>query len=496
MTALDIIKDKTLSFEQIVVGLAREAENQLNVLEVGPAVQRLLEAGIICDMSEGKAPYKPRYVLPDYEKFMKQGSKFLRLEPPTDIWEAVHNLLILYRHVPSVTTQPVYLGNIDKLLEPFIEDEAEARKAIKLFITHIDRTITDSFCHANIGPEETKAGHIILELEEELQNSVPNLTLKYQKGVTPDAFAEKAIKTAIATAKPSFANHEMFVREFGDAYGIVSCYNGLHVRGGGYTLARLVLSKLAERAGSIDDFLEYLLPNAVSLMAGLMDERIRFLVEESTFFETNFLVKEGLVERDRFTGMFGIVGLAECVNKLLGARVQSDRFGHSLKADDLGVKIVEKIQSELDKRDNKYCVETNNKFLLHAQVGIDSDFGISPGCRIPIGEEPPLLDHIKQTATYHKYFPSGIGDIFPFDSTVKNNYAYVLDIYKGAFNQGMRYISTYGMDADVIRITGYLVKRSDIEALERGEVVLNDAVLLGMEAARHNKILERKVRDV
>lgn len=496
MTALDIMKDKSLSFEQIVVGLAREAENQLDVLDISSETKGLMEDGIICDMFEGKAPYKPRYVLPDYEKFMKQGSKFLRLEPATDIWEAVNNLLILYKHVPSVTMQTVYIGNIDTLLEPFINDEVEARKAIQFFLTHIDRTITDSFCHANIGPEETVAGNIILEVEEELQNAVPNITLKYQEGVTPDEFAQKAIKTAIATAKPSFTNHEMCVNDFGTEYGIVSCYNGLPIRGGGFTLTRLILARLAARACSVEDFLDVRLPNAVHLMADLMDERIRFLVEESTFFETNFLVTEGLVERDRFSGMFGMVGLAECVNTLLNATEQTDRFGHSEKADQLGVQIVEKIESELDKRHNKYCVATNNKFLMHAQVGIDNDFGISPGCRIPIGEEPPLLQHIKQTAQFHQYFPSGIGDIFPFDHTIKNNYGYALDIYKGAFKAGMRYISTYGSDSDVIRITGYLVKRSDMEALNSGKVVLNDAVVLGATAAKQAKILERKVRNV
>ena len=116
--------------------------------------------------------------MPDYEKFMKEGSKFLGLTPPKDIWEAVNNLLILYKHVPSITSFPVYIGNIDTLLEPYINDEKEAFHAIKLFLTHIDRTITDSFCHANIGPMDTKAGRLILKAEKELTNAIPNLTLK------------------------------------------------------------------------------------------------------------------------------------------------------------------------------------------------------------------------------------------------------------------------------------------------------------------------------
>ena len=209
---LNIIKDKTITYEQKVLNLAREAENSLNILNIGEEVKDYREEGIICDLNEGNAPYRPRYIVPDYEKFMKHGSEFLKLKPPKDIWEAVNNLLILYRHVPSITSFPVYIGNIDTLLDPFIVDEEEAYKAIKLFLTHIDRTITDSFCHANIGPRDTKAARIILKAERELQNAIPNITLKYSKE-TPDEFAIEGIKTALITAKPSFANDEMFSKE-------------------------------------------------------------------------------------------------------------------------------------------------------------------------------------------------------------------------------------------------------------------------------------------
>ena len=61
---------------------------------------------------------------------------------------------------------------------------------------------------------------------------------------------------------------------------------------------------------------------------------------------------------------------------------------------------------------------------------------------------------------------------------------------------GMRYISTYSSDSDVIRITGYLVKRSDIEALEQGRQVVNDTVVLGMGAKKNCHVYERKVRSL
>jgi hypothetical protein len=133
--------------------------------------------------------------------------------------------------------------------------------------------------------------------------------------------------------------------------------------------------------------------------------------------------------------------------------------------------------------------------MLHAQVGIDSDFGTSPGCRVPVGEEPELHQHVMQSAPFHQYFPSGIGDIFSFDETVKKNPEFVMNIIKGAFKNKMRYFSAYATDCDVVRITGYLVKRSDIEKLNRGEQVLNDCVVLGKGAVDNAGALDRKVRS-
>ncbi|MFZ5969610.1 MAG: YjjI family glycine radical enzyme [Bacillota bacterium] len=491
---ISIIKDSTLTYEQKVISLARAAENSINVLKISDKAQQYRDEGIICDLFEGHAPYRPRYIVPDYEKFMKQGSQFLKLDPPKDLWEAINSLMILYKHVPSITSFPVYVGNIDKLLEPFIQDEEEAYKAIKLFLTHIDRTLTDSFCHANIGPEETKAGRLILKAEKELQHAIPNLTIKFSSQ-TPEAFALEAVETALVTAKPSFANHEMFSGEFGEQYAIASCYNGLPIGGGSYTLVRLNLAGLGKKAADEEDFINNVLPDAMNRMAGYMDERVRFLVEESGFFETHFLVKEELISADRFTGMFGMFGLAECVNHLLSAEKLQDKFGHSERANQLGYRIIEKMEEEVNKHQNPYCKVSKGRYLLHAQVGIDTDKNTSPGCRIPIGEEPELHVHLMQAAKFHKFFPSGIGDIFPFDDTTKKNPQYILDIIKGAFQEKMRYFSIYASDSDVIRITGYLVKKSDMEKLNAGQQVLQDTVVLGLGSVKNQKVLERKVRS-
>lgn len=486
---MNIIKDRTLTYEQRVLSLARYAENQLQVLNISKETQELIDAGVICDLYEGEAPYRPRYVVPDYEKFVKVGSDFLELDPPKNLDDLLNKLLILYKHVPSISSFPVYIGNLDYLINPFLQDSPDDYEKIKNFMLHIDRTITDSFCHGNIGPKATKAGELILKAQRELNTAIPNLTLKYNKKETSLDFLKDSLSTAMVTAKPSFANDLMFRGEFGGDYAIASCYNGLKIGGGSFTLVRLVLKKLADQTNDYNVFITELLPNAVENQLKYMDERIRFLIEETPFFESNFLVKENLINLDHFTAMFGLVGLAETVNKF-----SDSKFGHDVIADDMGVEIIDIINNIVSKHKNKYCKAFNGKFLLHAQVGIDDDVGVSPGCRIPIGDEPDMVTHLKQVSKFQKYFPSGIGDIFPFEKTYKKNIDALVNIIGGAIENNIRYISIYSSDSDVIRISGYLVKRSEIEKLRTGSPVLRDTVALGKGAADHMKILERKVQ--
>lgn len=484
---LNILQNKTLTYKQQLLQLAGQAESTLKVLNTDEETDELLNKNIICSMFEGNAPYRPRYIIPDYEKLFRDGCLFLDLEPPKDIWEATNNLLIFYNHVPSITSFPVFLGNLDSLLDPFVEDEKEAHKAITLFLKHVERVFTDSFLHANIGPYDTKVGRILLQVMDELQSDIPNLTLRYDKDKTSKEFMELCLKNAMNGSKPSFANHKMFSQDFGtEKYAIASCYNGLLIGGGGYTLVRLVLSRLASESLDRKDFLEKSIPHVVQKMLGYMEERIRFLTEETTFFKTNFLVKEEFLKKELFKGMFGIVGLAEAVNHILKSENREERFGHSEEADILGLEIIKKVHDLVKNH--------GDNIILHAQVGIDTDFGVSPGCRIPVGDEPEIFKHLVQSAPFHQYFPSGIGDIFVFEETYKNNLPALQNIVDGAFKSGMRYISLYGSDCDVVRVTGYLVKKSQVNKLENGEVVKNNSTVFGMGAKNGSKAFERKLR--
>lgn len=489
---LGIVTSDKLTYEQKVNALAHAAEDTLDVLDVPEKTRKYFAEGILCNLNEGNAPYRPRYIMPDYEKAVKNGVKFLELDPPQDLDELINFLMILYRHVPSITTYPVYLGDLDALIEPFIGDlsDEQVEKKLTLLFRYIDRTITDSFCHANIGPRETRAGRIILKVEQKQQQAVPNLTLKYDPELTSDSFAELALQTSLVCANPAFCN-DPFNRDVYDHYGISSCYNILPVGGGSYTLTRILIPRLACKTDDLEKFLGEMLPDALRCMADYMSERIRFIEEKSNFFESSFLSAEGLIDRKRFTAMFGLVGLAEAANHFAGGK----RYGHDKEADDIAERIMTVISDFAASYEAPYCDISNHHLLLHAQVGIETDTNITAGVRIPIGQEPAsFYDHLRHSPRFHRFIPTGCSDIFAFEKTAMDNPSAMLDIVKGAFSLGHKYMAFYASDSDVVRISGYLVKRSEIQKWDSGKAVVQNTTQLGAPTYAAAHLADRKVR--
>lgn len=491
----NVITSEDLTYEQKVKNLSSLAEDELDVLDIPSRTKHYFSTGAINDLFEGHAPYRPRYVMPDYEKFLNEGSTFLRLGKANTLDEAIFHLMALYHHVPSITSFPVYLGSLDTLLEPYctgLTDE-EIKEKLRLFFIFLDRTITDSFCHANIGPKETRVGNLILEVEEELQDTVPNLSIKYNPNITSDAFITKAIQCSLKCSNPAICNDLANKDYYQGGYGISSCYNILPIAGGAYTLTRITLTKLALETDDIEEFINSVLPDCLKCIADYENERIRFIYEKSHFFSSSFLVKEGLISKNRFVPMFGVTGLAECVNTLL--KDKNLKYGHDKEADDLAIRIMDKIQETVSSFKAEYTPLTKNHFVLHAQVGLDSDIGITSGVRIPVGEEPDsFIEHLIHSGKFHKYFPAGVGDIFPIADNVKQNPSALLDIVKGAFNNGVHYLSFYSANTDLVRITGYLVKRSEMKKLSQGEAVIKQTTVLGMKNYNANNLKNRKVR--
>jgi YjjI family glycine radical enzyme len=488
-----VVASPTLTYRQRLHQLALLAEEALPPPKLPAGAEEALASGLVSDLDEGHAPYRPRYVLPDYSVALRNGSEYLELEAPTDLEEAVDLLQILYHHVPSITTYPVYFGDLDTLLLPYLDDSWTDDRLDRLFTRlwrFLDRTIPDAFAHANIGPSDNPIARSILRVDRKLAQVVPNLTLKWDpQESTDELLAEAAIGIA-AVNKPHIANDPLIRKDFPEGYGVVSCYNTLPLGGGSHTLVRLNLAEsLARHQGTTEEYLVETLPAHVELTFDVIEARVRYLVEETGFYEHSFLVDEGLIHPESFTAMFGIYGLAELVDGLLIER----RYGQDEEAAELAHRVVEVIAGLVEDREVPHC--RNGRALLHSQSGISEDVGVTAGARIPIGEEPELIDHILTVAPHHERFPSGISDIFALESSIRSNPSAIVDVTKGAFQHGMREITFNVEGCDLVRVTGYMVRLSDIERLHDEGSRINSTVL-GAESVENWGLLGRVPRVI
>ncbi|MGD8112225.1 YjjI family glycine radical enzyme [Vibrio sp. TRT 17S01] len=491
----EIVTDSHLNPKQKNQFLALEAEANLPYLELSEPTTTAMAQGILCDMFEGHAPFKPRYVLPDYAKYLKQGSTYLEVGPAEDFDDALNLLTILYHHVPSVTNIPVYLGQLDDVLLPYVGELTEQQVYVKLkrFWIMLDRTLPDAFMHVNIGPSDNVICRTILKVDAELKQIAPNLTFMYDPAITPDDLLRHACSNICECSKPHIANYPVHAASYGDKrFGIVSCYNSLPLAGGANTLVRMNLKEVAKLATGVEDFLTHLLPKYSALMAELIDVRSCHLHEESNFFK-GFLTQEGLIEEQRFAPMFGIYGMAEAVNILMHKQGDLAKYGLDEKANQLGHRISQTLHQIVESTPVKYGLE--GKALLHAQGGISLDKDVTPGVRIPYGTEPDPVTYIQATAQHHQYYTSGISDILTIDETVKSNPEAMFNLCKGALTFGYREFTANVASNDLVRVTGYMVKLSDIEKFAE-EGSRNNTTFLGAEAANNTGILDRMPRVV
>ncbi|MBF0207988.1 MAG: YjjI family glycine radical enzyme [Oligoflexia bacterium] len=482
----NVICDDKLEYHHKRSQLCTVAENILLPISTNDEV--------ICTLFEGNAPYRPRYILPDYQKFLATGSEYLNLPPADDIVSAINHLLIIYKFVPSITSHPVYLGNVDTLLDQYdsVEkiSELELRRNLRWFLIQIDRTLPNAFVHMNLGPLPTRVGRVILELERELRHAVPNLTLKVDFEITNEDFLLEAIKTALVTNKPYFANHQMLKKIYkSDAYGVASCYNTLPIGGGAHTLVRINLKLLAQRACDLSDFMNNLLPSTVTALAEIISARIRFLVEESHFFQTSFLIREKLIELEKFTAMAGIFGLYEATEILSAGKILGKDQEALLLAEAILVKINKLLRTAVPL--TPYCAITDGVLGLHAQSGIDNDKEVTPGVRIKSGAELSLGAQIRTACKLHSHFVTGVSDIYTFEPTAANNLPAMLTIITGALRCGMAIMSIGSSDSPLVRISGYLVKKSDLEKADKSSL-REESVELGARFIDNYPVSKRK----
>lgn len=496
---LEVITHKQLSSAQKARQLSLLAENNLPYVPLSKGTRRALDERVICDMYEGHTPYKPRYVLPDYARYLSQGSTWLELTAAQNFDDALNMLTILYHHVPSVTAMPVFLGTLDEILMPYVNHESEEYlyQKLKHFWIMLDRTIPDAFMHANIGPSDNIICRLILKIDRELKQVAPNLTFFYDPNQTPDELLAIAISNICETSKPHIANYPMMQKDFDEkGFGVVSCYNSLPIAGGGSTLSRINLKEVAIRANDIDDFFNATLPYYCEKQTELIEARTEFLYEKSNFFESSFLVEEGLIEPNRFAPMFGVYGMAEAVDLLMQKSNLPSRYGIDKAASELANRISHHLSNYVLSTPVKYG--WNGSMMLHAQSGISLDIDVTPGARLPYGKEPDPVTHILNVAQNHIYYTSGISDILTIDETIRTNPLALKQLCTAAFTSGMREFTANIEGHDLVRVTGYMVRLSDIKQFREKGSRLN-TTCLGEEAANASQdasYLHRKPRVV
>ena len=477
----DVMRSHELIYEQKRDSLAGIAMDTMAYPVISAEAREMIEKGIICLLNEGAAPYHPRYVAPLYDKLLTNGSRFMELKPAVDLYDATASLITAYKYIPCGGL-PVFIGRIDELLEPYYHTVSplEAYKILRSFWLLVDRLNPSAFVHANIGPQKTHIGELLLDVDRQLK-TLTNLTLRYDPQVTPHDFALKAVENALELTKPYFLDHRCLVQDWGEDYVIASCYNSMRLGGGIYTLVRVNLKEMVKLAEpSIEDLLERVVPMVAGRQMEVIQSRVRAIVEDTGWFEENYWVDEGLILKDRFTAYAAVYGLAEGVNEMMArmGRPQA-RYGHDAQANQLGSDLVAAMHAALKKVSVSYCEGWQGTACFHAQVGINSDVGVTPGVRIPSGEEPNLYTHLQIEGSTQRWIEGGASTILEFDQTAAGNPEAVLDIIQGAFKMGVRNLSIGSANSEFVRVTGYLIRRSDLEKATAHKALRHSSSILG-----------------
>src|SRR5690606_28941351 len=112
-------------------------------------------------------------------------------------------------------------------------------------------------------------------------------------------------------------------------------------------------------------------------------------------------------------------GLAEAVNLLCENAGMNARYGKDDAANALGYRISAQLADFVANTPVKHGWK--QRAMLHAQSGISSDIGTTPGARLPYGDEPDPITHLQTVAPHHAHYHAGISDILTLDETIKRN---------------------------------------------------------------------------
>jgi hypothetical protein len=98
---------------------------------------------------------------------------------------------------------------------------------------------------------------------------------------------------------------------------------------------------------------------------------------------------------------------------------------------------------------------------------------------VPSSQEPDLYSHLRAEAPSHEFLSGGVSTILEFDQTAIQNPSAVLDVIKGAFKEGIRNLSIGSVNSEFVRVTGYLIRRADLDAYNNEKALRHSSAPLG-----------------
>ena len=287
---------------------------------------------------------------------------------------------------------------------------------------------------------------------------------------TPDDFLLDAVRTVFACGKPHFVNHPMMVGDLGERYAAVSCYNSLPIGGGSHTLVRLNLLEVGrQHDGPLESFFDDTLPHYVELTCELIEARIRYLVEEARFFEHSWLVHEGLLASTGSRRCSASSAWPRRSNLLMEREATPGTYGH----DDGGQRtsyLVTGTVARLRGRSADAVLRGQRRAVLpprpvgHRHRRRRDRRDPDPDRRRAAAVATPAPPSPRTTGSSRRGSATSSTSTTPRAATPRPSST----SSAAAFAHGMRDV-TFNLDSnDFIRITGYLVRKSDLERIDEG----------------------------
>ena len=106
------------------------------------------------------------------------------------------------------------------------------------------------------------------------------------------------------------------------------------------------------------------------------------------------------------------------------------------------------------------------------------------------------MSHVRALLPQHAYYLSGVSEILTLDETVRANPEAVFQLAKGALAMGFREFTANVAGNDLVRVTGYMIRLSDVKLYNEGKGSRTNTTGLGAEAAAVTPILKRAPRVV